>query len=523
MKNTNSLKIKLTSTVILVTICILLSKITGLLREQLMAYFFGVNWETDAFRISFLIPNQFRQLLADAILSAAFIPVFSSYLALGKKRDASKLANTLINLLIIIFILIIIIVFIAIPSIYKFLPSLKDDLNQQSLAVLLTRIMFFSLLFMGLTAVLSALLNSYESFIPPAFSTVIWNILIILVFLLLHRKYGISSFAIGIVIGTIGQFLFLLLFLRNKDFHYEMNIDLNHPGVKEVMLLSFPIILSLGSAQLNNVINKVFALSIGVGETTILEYASYLWFFPVGIFAVAVSTIIFPLISKQAAKNRIEDLKDSFLTGTKLTNFLLIPSSIGIISLAHPIVKLLFERGEFTSKNTFSTAVILSYLAISLVPYGMVLILNRTFFALKDSKTPLRIAIFSIFCTLFFNLILIRFLKTAGLALSTSLVISINFLLLFLLLRKKIGRLKGTEILYSTLKIFLASCIMAIFAYFAHNYIYNLLSLYKSGLLFSILISITLALVVYIALCFILKIEELDSFVQVIKGRFKTS
>ncbi len=120
-------------------------------------------------------------------------------------------------------------------------------------------------------------------------------------------------------------------------------------------------------------------------------------------------------------------------------------------------------------------------------------------------------------------MILIRFLKTAGLALSTSLVISINFLLLFLLLRKKIGRLGGTKILYSTLKIFLASCIMAVFAYFAHNYIYNLLSSYKLGLLFSILISITLALMVYIALCFILKIEELNSFLQVMKERFKTS
>lgn len=519
----NKSKVKFTSIVIIVTICILLSKLTGLLREQIFAYFFGANWETDAFRISFLIPNQFRQLLADAILSAAFIPVFSSYLALGKKRDALKLANTLINLLIIVFILIIIIVYITIPSIYKFLPGLKDNLKQWSLAILLTRIMFFSLLFMGLTAVLSALLNSYESFVPPAFSTVIWNILIILVFLLLYRKYGILSFAIGIVIGTIGQFLFLLLFLRNKDFHYQMNIDLNHPGVKEAMLLSFPIILSLGSAQLNNVINKVFALSIGVGETTILEYASYLWFFPVGIFAVAVSTIIFPLISKQAAKNQLEDLKDSFLAGTKLTNFLLIPSSIGIISLAYPIVKLLFERGEFTSSNTLSTAVILSYLAISLVPYGMVLILNRTFFALKDSKTPLKVAIFSIFCTLFFNIILIRFLKTAGLALSTSLVISINFLLLFLLLRKKIGRLRGTKILYSTLKIFLASSIMAVFTNFTYNYIYNLLSPYKSGLLFSILISLLLALIIYIALCFIMKVEELTTIFQVVKERFKTS
>jgi len=518
----NKSKVKFTSTVIIVTICILLSKITGLLREQMFAYFFGANWETDAFRISFLIPNQFRQLLADAILSAAFIPVFSSYLALGKKRDAKKLANTLINLLIIIFILIIIIVFITIPSIYRILPGLKDDLSQRSLAILLTRIMFLSLLFMGLTAIVSALLNSYESFVPPAFSTVIWNILIILVVLLLYRKYGILSFAIGIVIGTIGQFLFLLPFLRNKDFNYELDIDLNHTGVKEVMLLSFPIILSLGSAQLNNVINKVFALSIGSGETTILEYASYLWFFPVGIFAVAVSTIIFPLISKQAAKNQIEDLKDSFLSGTKLTNFLLTPSFMGIISLAHPIIKLIFERGKFTSNNTISTAVVLSYLALSLVPYGMVLILNRTFFALKDSKTPLKVAIFSICCTLFFNMILVRFLKTAGLALSTSLVISINFLLLFLLLRKKIGRLGGTKILYSTLKIFFASCIMAVFTHFAHNYIYNLLSPYKLGLLFSILISITLAIMVYIALCFILKIEELNSFLQVIKERFKT-
>ncbi|GAI38647.1 unnamed protein product, partial [marine sediment metagenome] len=255
--------------------------------------------------------------------------------------------------------------------------------NQQSLAVLLTKVMFFSLLFMSLTAVVSALLNSYESFVPPAFSTVIWNVLTILVFLMFYKRYGIKSFAIGIVIGTIGQFLFILPFLRGRGFRYELDMDINNEGVKDVMLLSFPVILSLGSAQLNDVINKLFALSISGGETTILKYSLTMWFFPVGIFAVAISTIIFPRISRQAATNQIENLKDTFLTGAKLVNFLLIPSSLGIIFLANPIVKLLFERGEFTSDNTISTATVLSYLALSLVPYGIVLILNRTFFALK--------------------------------------------------------------------------------------------------------------------------------------------
>lgn len=521
MGKSKDLKTKLTRTVILVMICILISKITGLIREQIFAYFFGANWKTDAFTISFLIPNQFRQLLADAILSAAFIPVFSSYLVHGKKKDAYKVANTLINILIITFIIMTIIIFITIPYIYKILPQFKDNLDQQSLAVLLTKVMFFSLLFMSLTAVVSALLNSYESFVPPAFSTVIWNVLTILVFLMFYKRYGIKSFAIGIVIGTIGQFLFILPFLRGRGFRYELDMDINNEGVKDVMLLSFPVILSLGSAQLNDVINKLFALSISGGETTILKYSLTMWFFPVGIFAVAISTIIFPRISRQAATNQIENLKDTFLTGAKLVNFLLIPSSLGIIFLANPIVKLLFERGEFTSNNTISTATVLSYLALSLVPYGIVLILNRTFFALKDSRTPLKVSIFSIFCTIVFNFILIRFLKTAGLALSYSLVITINFLILYFLLRRKIGRLGGTDILISSLKVFLASIIMALVAFFTHKLIYNLLSSYNLGLLFSILISLVLALIVYVALCFILKIEELKGFTQVVKERFR--
>jgi putative peptidoglycan lipid II flippase len=300
-------------------------------------------------------------------------------------------------------------------------------------------------------------------------------------------------------------------------------MDINNEGVKDVMLLSFPIILSLGSAQLNDVINKLFALSISGGETTILKYSLTIWFFPVGIFAVAISTIIFPRISRQAAKNQIENLKETFLTGAKLVNFLLIPSSLGIIFLANPIVKLLFERGEFTPNNTISTATVLSYLALSLVPYGILLILNRTFFALKDSRTPLKVSIFSIFCTIVFNLIFIRFLKTAGLALSYSLVITINFLILYLLLRRKIGRLGGKDILISSLKIFLASIIMALVAFFTNKLIYNLLTSYNFGLLFSVLISIALALVVYVALCFILKIEELKAFIQVIKERFRAT
>ncbi|MHB1253502.1 MAG: murein biosynthesis integral membrane protein MurJ, partial [Candidatus Humimicrobiaceae bacterium] len=281
-----------------------------------------------------------------------------------------------------------------------------------------------------------------------------------------------------------------------------------------------PIMLSLGAVQINNSIDNFFALNLGAGNTTALTFSWRVANLPLGMFSVAVITVLYPLISRQAADDNLKGLKESFSLGFREIGYIMIPASLGMIILSSPIIKILFERYQFTSADTAKVSHILIFHCIGLLFFGLLMILNRIFYSLKNVRTPLKVAIASIAVNFFLDWVLIKFLNVSGVALSTSIVGAINVIILIIILRKKIGYLDGKNIIVSYLKIIAASGVMCLIIYYLWKYLYKYFSSGTFMLLLLLAIVIAAGGGVYIFLTYLFKMEEVRFVANTIKGRF---
>jgi len=515
IKKSKSLVISI-GVVILLT---LVSKVSGLFREQVMAGYYGAGVEMDAYNVAYYLPNLFRMLIADAALISAFIPIMSSYIAKGEMDNANRVFNTVINYVLVFLTALILIAFPFIPGLMSILPQMKSNPELMKLSVDLTRIMLPTLVLMSLSGIFSSLLNSFDNFAGVSVSPVIFNAAIISAVILLQPQYGVQALAYGVLAGTLLQLIFLLAFSRKLPLKYKPELHLRHPDVRSMFALMLPATISLGCIQINESVDKVFALSIGTGFISVLNYAIRIWYLPLGIFAVAVSTVLFPSISRMASTGDVSGMKSSFSMGMREIFFLMLPATAGIMALSIPITRLIYERGEFTASNTQMVALTLFYFSIGLIPYSMLTFLNRVFYAMKDTRTPLVVAAISIFFNFVFDFILIRYLSYAGLALSTSLVGIANFLALVFLLRRKIGRLGARQILNSVIRMFMATMLMSAGAYFLWYLLDRLLGRNTLSQVISLGSSILIAIGSYIALCYLFKLNELRQIVSYLKSK----
>lgn len=515
IKKSKSLVISI-GAVILLT---LISKVSGLFREQVMASYYGAGMEMDAYNIAYYLPNLFRMLIADAALISAFIPIMSSYIAQGDLDNANRVVNTVVNYILVFLTVLILIAFPFVPGLISILPQMKSNPELMKLSVDLTRIMLPTLVLMSLSGILSSIMNSFDNFASVSVSPVIFNSAIISAVILLHSRYGVHALAYGVLAGTLLQLIFLLLFSRRLPLRYKPELHFRHPGVRSMFALMLPATISLGCIQINESVDKIFALSIGTGFVSVLNYAIRIWYLPLGIFAVAVSTVLFPAISRMASTGDVSGMKSAFSTGMREIFFLMLPATAGIMVLSAPITRLIYERGEFTASNTHMVALTLFYFSIGLIPYSVLTLLNRVFYAMKDTRTPLIVAAISIFFNFVFDLILIRFLSYAGLALSTSLVGTANFLALAFLLRRKIGRLGAREIFNSVIRMALATALMSAIAYFIWYLLDRLLGRGTLSQILSLGSSIVVAIGAYIILCYAFKLNELKQLALYLKSK----
>jgi len=515
IKKSKSLVISI-GAVILLT---LISKVSGLFREQVMAGYYGAGVEMDAYNIAYYLPNLFRMLIADAALISAFIPIMSSYIAKGDLDNANRIVNTVVNYILVFLTAMILIAFPFIPALISILPLMKSNPEMMSLSVDLTRIMLPTLVLMSLSGIFSSILNSFDNFASVSVSPVIFNSAIILAVNILNSRYGVRALAYGVLAGTLLQLVFLLSFSRKLPLRYKPELHFNHPGVKTIFALMLPATISLGCIQINESVDKIFALSIGTGFVSVLNYAIRIWYLPLGIFAVAVSTVLFPAISRMASTGDVSGMKSAFSTGMREIFFLMLPATAGIMVLSIPITRLIYERGEFTSSDTYMVAITLFYFSIGLIPYSILTLLNRVFYAMKDTRTPLIVAAISIFFNFLFDMILIRILSYAGLALSTSLVGTANFLALAFLLRRKIGKLGAKEIVKSVSKMILATALMSAIAYFVWYMLDRMLGGNTIYQVISLGTSIIIAIGTYILLCYAFRLNELKQLALYLKSK----
>lgn len=507
-----------------------LSRILGYAREVLQAAYFGAGAQMDAYRIAYQLPNLFRMLLADAAIAAAFIPVFSSYLARKEEDEAWKFASSIINLVVIVLFFVTVLGMVFAPYLIGVLaPGFKLNKSTFELSVSLTRVMFPVLTLMAITGIVAGVLNSYNRFMVAALSPVLWNIVIISSIVALGSSGGIYALAGGVVAATLFQFIIQLPDLGKRLRKYKLAIDLSQPGTREFFALLVPVVLSAATTNINTVVDSRFASILAVGSVASLGYAIRVFMMPSGIFGVAISTVLFPALSRQATLEKIIKFKEYLSFGIRSIIAIVTPLSFFFIAFSLPIVKLLFERGEFLAGDSLMTASPLLYYSISLVPMSIVLLMNRAYYALKDSKTPFYIALASIAVNYFGNWLFIKVLPAAyqmsgfskefawlgfphgGIALSTSLVTIFQMSLLMWLYSKKYGSIDGGKILLTVIKCFAASAaglIGACLAYMATSGIFS----GAIGLLFSLSVSFAALVALYFIMVVILRVEEVMKF-----------
>ncbi len=498
------------------------SRIFGFIREVFMAAYFATGLAADAYRVAYAIPNLLLQLFGSAAIGSAFIPVITKYLTDKDNENFNLVASSAANALFLIFSFFMLIGFLLAPWVTKLMaPGFLADPKKFELTVVMTRIMVPTILFLGLAGFAMGMLHSFDRFAAPAFAPIFFNIAVILSIIFLTPRIGPLSLALGAISGGLLQLLFQLPSLRRIGWKHSFVLRLNHPGVREISKLIIPIVFSLASIEVNVFIDTRFTSILKTGSVASLHYALRLWYLPMGLFAVAISTVLFPLFSRQAAKNDIDGLKESLSLGLRLVFLVMIPTTFFIFALAKPIVSLAFERGAFGPEATASTAYALVFYTIGLTSSGALHLINRVFYSIKDTLTPTIVAIVAITINYFGDWALIGPLKHGGVALSTSIVMTFNFLCLLFIMKRRLGRMGGRRIIVTLIKTSIASSFMALAAFFTHRFIGGLLGAASHGRLISFTIAFTLATLVFLALARLLKVEELSVLSEIIKKKLK--
>lgn len=519
-------KVKVAKAAGIVGAATLASRIMGYIRDMVMSWAFGTSAAADAFYVAYRIPNLLRELLAEGSMSAAFIPVFTETLTKEGKDDARRLANAVFARLLVILAVLTMLGIVFAPEIVKTIAwGWKTGAQEDSFrnAVLLTRLMFPYLLFIGLAALAMGMLNSLRSFLAPALSPVMLNIFTIsgVVFLAPSLPQPVLGAAVGVVLGGLFQFLIQVPGLRKEGMMLRPQFRPSHPGVARVGRLAAPIFLSSSVTQINIFVGTVLASFLATGSITYLFYGMRFIHFPLGIFGVAVATAILPTLSTHAARQELEEFRETLSLGLRLVFFIMFPAMAGLIGLAVPIVNLLLERGEFNRASTLGTASAMLYYAVGLWAFAGVRIVAQAFYSLQDTKTPVKIAVAAVVTNILLSIAFIFWTPLAhgGLALATSLAAMVNVGLLTVKLRQKIGRMDGKRIFAALIRIVPASVAMGMIGWWISSMPLwerpgN--SLIKTELLVG---GITLSVAFYLAVMWLMKSEELEFLWGIVKRR----
>lgn len=513
---------------IVVMITLLLSRILGFIREVIIANVYGASIETDAFFAAFTIPDVMFNLLIAGALSSGFMPVFTSFLAKGEDKKAWKSANSFITAALI---------FIAAFSILgviftKFLvPLVASGMMKNpegfNLTVSLTRIMFIAVTFTVLAGLLRGILNSYKIFTAPAIGPVLYNVGMILGALILGMtSLGIYGMTIGVIVGALMNFLVQVPDFRKVGGakYFKLSIDTKDEGFRRMVTLMIPAIIGLSVSQLNIVINQNIATFLGEGFLSLVRYANRVMLLPLGIFAMGIATTLFPVMNSQIAKKEYNEFKDTFSEGFRTIMYITIPAAVGMMVLSEPIIRVLYKSGSFAETDVKITGVILAFYGLGLIGQSGVQIITRGFYAIQDTKTPVKVA----FITVLLNGILgvgLAFytpLGIAGVSCAYSISSIVNMYLLYKGLSKKTNGLKSKEILNSVCKASIASFVMGGVVLIVYRLVENLLNMSsKTGDIISVGIAMVVAIPLYFFITYRFKMTEMDFFIAKVKRKIR--
>ncbi len=446
------------------------SRVLGLVREMVSAYFFGVTGLINAFTVAIQIPNLVRALVADAALSGAFVPVFSELLERGEKQRAWRVASTLFWLTLLVLSGVTALFILLAPLLMR---PFGDPGGDFDLAVGLSRVLFPIVVLLGLSGIVVGILNTYNHFALPALAPVAWNAVIVLGLLLGVPRIDDESaqlylYAGVVVLGTLVMLLLPIPWLRTLDGRLTLVIDWRDPAVKRVLVLMLPVTLTIGLVNVNFVVDTLFASRLLDPELApaAIDKAFRLYMLPQGIFAVAVTTVLFPTLARLAARTDTAGLRRTLDGGLRQIAFLLVPAGLLSIVLAEPIVRLVYQRGEFTEDDTVIVAQCLQAFSIGLVFNGWMLILNRSFYAVQTNWVPTGIALGAVLLNAGLDAVFYR-LGIWGIPLATSTANVVAAVVLLVMMRRRLGLEHARRTMVVVLRIALGAAVAAGLAFAA--------------------------------------------------------
>jgi putative peptidoglycan lipid II flippase len=495
----------------IVTVLLVISRLLGFVRETAIAYRFGTSAVTDAYLVAAVIPQILFMAFNDAV-KTGFIPVYGEY---HRQGEGNAFARTVYVLLGAILILTSFVLVLAAPLVVRLVaPGFGGE--TYGLTVAMSRILMPGLVFIGLSGLSAGLLHTKKNFVVPAIVAFPSNLIVIAAAIFFGVRFGIVGLAWGTFIGMITQFLIQVPAVARQGIFKRDKLLWKHPGIKKMGVLLPPVILGGAALELKSVVDRVFGSLLPEGSIAALNFSNRIYLLPHSILILALLTVIYPTLVELHVEGKIGEFKDTLRQGIGLVIVSIFPMMVGLVVLRVEIVRLLFERGAFDVSATHSTAFALAFYSLGLVGVGWQLMMNRAFYAMKDTVTPMIVTIVLVVLNIFFNWILIGPLQHGGIALGTALSINIGTVLLGYLLRKKIGPFGGSRIFKTLWKSGLASLAMAAVVTVGRNYLTGG-GFSRQALEIGILIGVGAA--VYFAMIYLLGVEELQAGLRLIRRR----
>jgi putative peptidoglycan lipid II flippase len=512
-----------------------LSRIAGLVREIVAASYFGVKGPMSAFTIAFQVPNLVRSLFADAAIQAAFVPVFTEQLEKGNRREAFRLASTLIFGVTLILGAITALFILLAPLVMPlFMPGFEGEL--EDLTITLSRLLFPILVLLGMTGMVVGVLNSYDRFGVFAISPFFWNVAIIAVLVGLAPAFPeedqIYAYAIGVLAGTVIQLALPAIDLRNTPFglrrallaplRTRVSALWRDPDVRRVLLLMLPVTISLGLINFNLVVNSLFGTLIDdptVSERApaAIDKAFRIYMLPQGVFSVAVATVLFPTLARLAARGATDDLRATMANGMRQIVLLLVPATAAILILSEPMTRLIYERGEFDASQTDLVATALFWFAFSLPFNGLFLLLTRTFFSLQRAWVPTAISAANLAITALAALALYGPFEVAGIVAATAIATAASVVAQVVVLRRHLGGLELGRLVWTATRVVAAAAVLAGVSLGLWELLDDALGRGLGGQIVSLGASLGAGLVVYAGALFALRVPEAEQILRIFR------
>ena len=490
-----------------------LSRVLGLVREVVAASYFGVSGAMSAFTIAFQVPNLVRALFADSALQGAFIPVFTELLEKGERREAFRIASSLFFLILLVLgAATALFVLLAEPLMSLFAPGFDDNPALKDLTVNLARLMFPIVVLLALSGLVVGMLNSFEHFAVPALAPVAWNLVIIAALValvpVLPEDDEIYAYAIGIVAGTVVQFLLPLPWLRGRGGRFTLTLDWRNERVRRVLKLMFPVTLALGLINLSLLINSLFGTLVSEQAPAAIDKAFRIYQLPQGLFSISIATILFPTLARFATRGARDDLRRTMAGGVRQICLLLIPSAVLMAVLAEPITRLVYERGAFGNEATDLTSTAMFWWSISLPFQGVSLLFSRTFFSLQRPWATTALAGLNLVVNAVLAALLHGPFEIAGIVIGTVAGTIAMCVAQGWILRRDLGGIEGRRTLASVLRMLVAAALLGGLSY---GVWYGLDTAFGRSLvaqLVSVLGGIAAGVGVYAAVVWVLRVPE---------------